>query len=104
MTIPLGVKPPGYVRRHARRSEASVGVKTAFDLLVREHDLFMAVVSAFGLLGTVFAIFSLVAYTFNFDHDLGFIFGCFGTAAWMGAFACWFFFGTGQQPKHGRPR
>lgn len=81
-----------------------VGVKVSLRTLVREHDLSLAGVSALAVIGTIFAVFSLAAYTFGFDHDLGFIFGCFGTAAWIGAAACWYFFAADAQPKHGRGR
>lgn len=104
MTLELGVKPPGYTRRHARPNDVVVGVKQAFVHLVRELDLPLAVASALAVFGTVFAVFSLVACTFHFDRSLAFIFGGLGTVGFVGAVAVWYFFAADQQPKHGKGR
>jgi hypothetical protein len=106
--------PRGYVRRHGRRHEcraqlqaglayALVGVKTSIRYLMK-HDLPLAATSALVVLGLVFNVFALVAYTFQMDGNLGITFGSFGTGLWLFAAAVFAIFLSRQQPRHGTRR
>lgn len=70
--------------------------------MVREHDLGLIGNAALITMGTIFSVFSLVAYTFKMDHALAFIMGCFGTASFIGSGIVWYFFLTDPQPRHGK--